>query len=231
MSRLSAKHNKLIAAVLLSGLATGWFLLSSSSNPAEEGEATATSIPDQNRDYSVFDRATTEADEQASKWRLPDTLPAQGIDMSSARIVLENRSTVIAAVKSNVGPCLVKHHVALQSFGLSCPADPAVGKNQDPSATAASVGYGVAVGVVPDTVKNVDYTLSGGGTERVAVHGNVWKAPADATKVTFTINGQAAQIELLPAGALPKGAKLCSNGLVMNSNSSCDLPGNASSTP
>jgi hypothetical protein len=97
-------------------------------------------------------------------------------------------------VPGKVAPCL---YVARSgSEHLSCGTIPG---------ETALVTYNGSIGVVPDSVKSVTFTMSDDSQQVVSVTNDVWQSPLEASKVTFTLDGTVHTIDLLPHSTLPAG--------------------------
>jgi hypothetical protein len=117
------------------------------------------------------------------------------------------------AVRSTKGPaCLVVQLTPRLGapvgggYGVACPSEG--------SSASDFVSPGGSFGVVPDDVTTVSYTFAGGEVRPGKVVDNVWQAPLDATGVSFTEDGAARDIPLMPASTLPKGVSYYGGGLI-----------------
>lgn len=101
---------------------------------------------------------------------------------------------VVAAIPANKAPCL--YWDTGSSERLSC------GTNDGDTAV---VSYDGSIGMVPDSVTSVTYTMAD-GTEQVGnVASNVWHAPAEATSVMFSLGGERHTIDLMSRSSRPPG--------------------------
>ncbi len=154
--------------------------------------------------YSVFTRPPTASDSVAS-WRLPE-FPGITLNTPAARRVSDDATKTVAAVPATGvdGPCLATHYSS-GGTGLNCPA---------PNGIIASIGYTGAIGLVPDSVNTVTLTMTDGSSRSETVVDNTWHAPDDASRATFSLNGDELIVHLMPRSSLPAGAKLSPDGLV-----------------
>jgi hypothetical protein len=127
-----------------------------------------------------------------------------GLKLPEARIIYRDTAKAIAAVPATAAPCLATQF-ADGSQTLSCGSA---------AGNTASVSFNGAMGLVPDAVKTVTFTMSDGSTATGQVIDNVWKSPGEAAKVTFSLDGHTQQIELMPRSSLPSGATIGADGVV-----------------
>ncbi|HEX6023055.1 MAG TPA: hypothetical protein VFZ00_13730 [Solirubrobacter sp.] len=153
--------------------------------------------------YSVFARPADPNDSVAD-WDIPAN-PRIGLDISGARIVESRPERQVAAVPAAKAPCLVTRFTG-GSRGVSCA--------MEPGQTPALVTHDGAVGLVPDGVQTVTFTMSNGSTIADRVVDNVWKSPVEATAVSFTIDGAEQQVQLMARSSLPEGAAIGADGIV-----------------
>lgn len=139
--------------------------------------------------------------------------PGYGLDLRpAARLAAAVDGVRAFAVRSAKGPaCLVVRLTPSGGpvgggYGVACPSEG--------SSAIDFVSPGGSFGVVPDDVTTVSYTFAGGDVRRGKVMENVWQAPLDATAVSFTENGTARDIALMPASALPKDVSYYGGGLI-----------------
>ncbi len=160
--------------------------------------------------YSVLSRPATTADNVAA-WRvtpqmMAEAQPAIGIDAAGTRLLRRSRGATLVAFPTRTGGACLAQAVATGDEGLACstPEDP----------TTALIGYGKAVGLVPDGVSQVMFHLTSGEDVVGAVIGNLYDAPAEAQSVTFSVGGRVEHVELMPAGSLPPEAVMHPDGTV-----------------
>lgn len=110
---------------------------------------------------------------------------------------------VIAVPVMDGPPCLVTEGAA--GTGLSC-ATEAWGP-------IASVGYEGSIGIVPDGVTTISYTMTDGSTRRGSIADGVWKAPLEAEQAAYTANGAAVVVDLMPPSTIPVGVAVDANGV------------------
>jgi hypothetical protein len=139
--------------------------------------------------------------------------PQYGLDLRSATQLPAAVDGVRAfAVRSTKGPaCLVLQLTASGGpvgggYGVACPSEG--------SSAIDFVSPGGSFGVVPDGVTTVSYTFASGEVRLGKVIDNVWRAPLDATGVSFSESGAARDIPLMPASTLPKGVSYYGGGLI-----------------
>lgn len=191
---MSAILLALVFAAVLTHLQGG------SSSALAQDESVATSV-------SAL-RTPASSDDNVSRWRVTTAMNArgnpEGFEFASARVVHRSPSRTFALVRSREGLCLMAE-ASDGSGGLNC-APP----NEFPD----SLGYGSSIGIVPDAVKSVTFTMVDGRSETVPVVGNVWKAPPEAAAVDFQVGSRARRVELMPLSALPDGATVSPAGVV-----------------
>jgi hypothetical protein len=154
--------------------------------------------------YSVFTMARAAGDD-ISSWKLPEAAQEQlGIDRTRSHLIFRDSSRSVAVVPTNEGPCIVQQFKD-GAGGVAC------GGGGNPPVV---LGYDGAIGLVPDSVKTVTYTLSDGSTQLGTVTGNAWHSPVEAAKVTYAIEGGRRSFELMPRSSLPKGATISESGMV-----------------
>lgn len=154
--------------------------------------------------YSVFARERRQVDDIAG-WRTPRTAPrAQAVQYDKARVVFEDAARTVAVAPSPSGPCLVAQYKD-GSGGMSCGGRTKI---------AASLGYNGALGVVPDSVRSVVFTLTDGRQVREEIRDNLWHSPLEASTATFKLSGRDVTIELMPRSSRPAGTTIDSNGMV-----------------
>ncbi|RKQ87543.1 hypothetical protein C8N24_5568 [Solirubrobacter pauli] len=195
------------AAVGLAVLLALYFLLGPASAPrvvaaASAGAGNAASAAADG--YSVLERPAT-PDDDISRWATPAAarrLQGPGMDPSlrfeDARVVYRDDTRSVAIVPSSTTPCLVTQF-GNGSGGITC---------------SPTLTYGSSFGVVPDSVKEVEFTLTDGSVVSHAVQGNVWHSPAEAASVRYVIAGTSTDLALMPLSSLPKDAKLSRWGTV-----------------
>ena len=130
--------------------------------------------------------------------------PQLGLEPNGARVVRSDAAGTLAVVPAKAAPCLVSESSSSRAVSCGTPEHP----------TTAQVTYGSATGVVPDSVATVSFRMTDGSTVRRAVEDNLWEAPAEAASATIVVDGHSTVVELMPATALPEGAKVGPDGLV-----------------
>lgn len=169
---------------------------------AVQQSATAgTSPPRPDQSFSILDRPLRASD-NISSWRFPSAAE-RGLNVARARVVQRDSRKTVAVMPSNEGPCLATKSLAGQ--GLSCAP---VG------ATAATVSVEGSIGVVPNSVTSVKYEMTDGTVRSGQVSENVWKAPIEARRVSFSLRGKTETIDLMPPSSLPDGAVVGDDGVV-----------------
>jgi hypothetical protein len=151
----------------------------------------------QKGNYSVFARPARPNDD-VSGWRVSRRPPDSGVRFPDARLVHQNAHRAVAAVPAPGGPCLVTQFRD-GSGAFTC---------------SPALMHGASIGLVPDSVKTVTYTLTDGSTEQQEVVDNTWRSPAEAERVTYVLDGQVESIALMPLSSLPKNARLSESGVV-----------------
>jgi hypothetical protein len=141
--------------------------------------------------YGVFNRPARR-DDDLSSWRARDD-HGLGLRLSEGRVVFRDGSRAVAAVPATDGPCLVTQF-ADGSGGVVC------GGADHPT---VSTGYVGAIGIVPDSVGSVTFTLADGSTVAGAVDENTWRSPDDALRVSYSVAGREQQAELMARSAAP----------------------------
>lgn len=191
----------LLAAVLLTLSGHSASAAAEVGAPASAAAASAPAAPLQaaNGTFSVFARAAT-AEDDISGWRIPRNGVDEkfGMQFNAARVVYQDATKAVAAVPTAAGPCLVSQYRD-GSGGLTC----------SPTFT-----HGVSVGLVPDAVKTVSYTMTDGSTQTETVTDNTWHSPTEAAQVTYVLDGTPHVEALMPLSALPKGSTIAPTGLV-----------------
>jgi hypothetical protein len=195
-----------LVAAVLSGIAL-WLVLSHST----DASASAPPSPQMSGrgqwavgTYGVFDRPATR-DDDLTAWRARDD-HGLGLRLSEGRVVFRDGSRTVAAVPATDGPCLVTQF-ADGSGGVVC------GGADHPT---VSTGYVGAIGIVPDSVDSVTFTLADGSTVVGAVDGNTWRSPDDAVRVSYSVAGREQQAELMARSSVPSGVAVGADGLVTN---------------
>lgn len=149
------------------------------------------------------------SDSDLSGWRVPPTAmardnPELGLRPSGARVVYRDSTKAVAAVPATKTPCLITRYKG-GSEALNCGTTDGM---------TANVSYDGAIGLVPDVVKSVSFTMSDGSQKTQRVVDNLWKSPVEAASVEFVLRGQPRQIDLLPRSSLPEDARVSSDGVV-----------------
>lgn len=113
-------------------------------------------------------------------------------------------TATIDLVPSAKAPCLyLSNDAGFES--LSC---------GDESGETAAVGYGWAVGLVPDAVKAITVAMSDGSQRQLPVVDNTWVAPPEAVSVSIQNGSKNQSIDLMPLSSLPAGATILPSGAV-----------------
>ena len=202
------------AALGIAGVALGV----GGGKPVDKHSAAATSSTGPNAAYSIFARPTAAADMAA--WKVPasriaEDKPDQRLDFSLAKAVRATAAKSYTAVPAAFGPCLIGN--AASGVTVSCP--------RSEGETAALVNYAGSVGLVPDSVRQIAFTMTDGTEREVAVSDNTWSAPAEASSATFVASGRKQVVELLPRSSLPSDAQLSPDGLVTSGDVKAPLGG------
>lgn len=195
-----------IAAVLAAVAATVTVVAQAPSSVAADPEpAPAAALKAQNGNYSVFARPARDRD-NISGWRVPRRHRETGIRYADARLVHQDAHRAVAAVpaQDQAAPgrdqaCLVTQFRD-GSGALAC---------------SPTLMYGESIGLVPDSVDTVTYTLTDGTTQQQDVVDNMWRSPEEAARVTYTIDGRVESIALMPMSSLPANARLSESGVVV----------------
>ncbi|MEA2373014.1 MAG: hypothetical protein QOH12_3408 [Solirubrobacteraceae bacterium] len=146
--------------------------------------------------YKALDRPTTPADNAENNVvramniavDMPELLPANGRVVATDR-----RRTLLLIPRIDGGVCLAALF-ANGTAGLNC---------NTAGGAPVLVTYGKAVGLVPDSVTHVTFTFTDGRTQTAAPASGLYTAPAEATAVTFEIDGLKTTIELMAASTEP----------------------------
>lgn len=138
--------------------------------------------------------------------RAPEQAKAMGLDPSSASVVREDERGRFLSLSGRDGqPCYV----------VELPDGSSGGGCGTRNGGVVSAGTGAGIGIVPDSVKTVVFTLKDGRSVEGRVVNNVWTSPAEATGIRYTVRGVVEQAELTPASQeLPAGAQMRSDGFV-----------------
>lgn len=206
MANKTPKRNQALAGLIVavSVMALGiWQAVLASADPA---------VPSPAATYSVLKRATTaqDASVRASQLVAHTTTqhPELGLRPDEARALPAGTSptpgTTVTVIPASAAPCLYKKH-GDGSEGLSCGSS---------AGRTASVGYEGSIGLVPDQVQTVTFTMTDGSQRSASVVDNLWKSPPEAAKVSFVVAGQSQEIDLMPRSTLPAGASISKDGLV-----------------
>lgn len=186
--------------------AVGYLLLTSGGASSVAAGASAappqpaTAVSTASGTFSVFARPAT-AKDHISGWRVAARKAGDGdMDFSRARVIYQDASRAVAAVPTTGEPCLVTQ-LPDGSGGFTC---------------SPSFSYGHSIGLIPDSVKSVTYTMTDGTTQRQDVTGNFWRSPEEAAKVTYVVDGQTQNQDLMPLSSLPKGTTISPTGVVSN---------------
>lgn len=147
---------------------------------------------------SEYVRASTILRTTAS--RAPDL----GLDPGGARVLRSDHSQTLAVVPAKAAPCLVSGNGGPGSH-ISC------GTGSQP--VTATVSYGSAVGVVPDSVGTVSFKMTDGTVATRDVVDNLWDAPAEAKTASFAVDGRSVTVELMPLSARPDDASTGADGM------------------
>jgi hypothetical protein len=175
----------------------------------DSGEGAAQASGASKATYRVLARPANARDEgfarsSAALRKVAERSPEIGLEPRGARVVRSDDARTLAVVPAQAAPCLV-------SEGPSAPASVSCGTGTEPK--TAMVNYGSAVGVVPDTVQTVSFTMTDGSVVTGEVSDNMWNAPAEAASVSFAVDGRARTIELMPLSAQPEGTTVGPDGI------------------
>ena len=143
------------------------------------------------------------ADDGAFVAKVASENPEYELDPQSAKLLPEAVSGVRAfAVSSDKGVACLAMQFTTESgpigggYGAACPS---VG-----SGSIDFISPGGSFGLVPDSVKSVNFALPDGATRSTEVQGNVWTAPLEAVRAGFNENGTLRDSQLMPPASLPK---------------------------
>lgn len=159
-----------------------------------QASGSAPTIPsDLKAAFAVFRRPRSPADvlprELATQLTRGPAL-GQGVDPGLARRVGSSQTPAFL-VPANGGLCLVHGH------GETCiPAREAIAGGLLAESFGASTYPEVVTGVVPDAVTNVTFKLIGGGSQAVAVHGNLYQANLHRRATTMTFTGPSGPVSI-----------------------------------
>lgn len=208
---MSSTHHRLRLRVvgllaIVPALAVGYLLLASGGSTSVAAQASAAppqpaaAVSSASGTFAVFSRPSTAKDNIAG-WRVATRKAGDGdMDFARARIIYQDAKRAVAAVPTRADPCLVTQ-LPDGSGGFTC---------------SPSFSYGNSIGLVPDSVKSVSFTMTDGTTQEQDVTDNYWRSPSEATKVTYVVDGQTTSLELMPLSSLPKGASISPSGVVSN---------------
>jgi len=205
-------------AVTLTGVLVA--LGAGSSSDAVAGSTQSNNQPG-GRSYSVLTRPATARDREFShSWNsVKDTAsrtPGLGLDVNGARVVRSDATGTLAVVPAQAAPCLVSGHGDADSH-ISC------GTGDEP--VTATISYGSATGVVPDSVESVAFKMTDGTVTNGKVVDNIWNAPPEAATATYVVDGHTVVVDLMPASAMPAGATTDSNGMTSIGKPGADSSG------
>jgi hypothetical protein len=198
-----------LLAVVAAAAVLGLLLSRSATSPAEPTAGTtakSTATPAEaagspSESYSIFARSEGRLD--VSGWaREGDS--RIGARFSEGRLVHHDAARIVVAVPAAKAPCLVSHFID-GSKGISC----GLAADEHP----ATVSYSGAIGLVPDVVESVAFTMTDGRSEVVPVTGNVWKSPVEAEKASYSIDGRVFEVDLMPRSSLPAGVTIDAAGV------------------
>lgn len=153
--------------------------------------------------FSVLERPAMPADD-VTRWA-PRADPAVGARFAEARVVHRDAGRVVAAVPARNGACLLSR-LPDGSRAMSC--------GGDADHFPATVGYAGAIGLVPDAVRAVTFTMTDGSVRTAEVIGNVWRSPVEAATAAYAVGGRVHRVGLMPRSSLPAGARLSPSGVV-----------------
>jgi hypothetical protein len=191
--RLTYLAVPLAAAVV--GLTSAWV-----ANDPAASRANVAADAAQGARYSILDRPATD-DDRVAGWRAAQAPVPAAPDFARSRIVRRDRTMAVAAVPSRTGICLVTQY-SNGSGGLACGGPVTV-----------NVGYGEALGIVPDEVRTVTFEMTDGAPRTQAVSGNTFVAPAEARRVVYELAGRTESVDLMPASRLPDGVSIGADGV------------------
>ena len=178
-----------------------WQVTASSAKSPPKSKARG-AVAEQSQSYSIFLRPPVAADASVAHWKAPGD-PRIGARLAAGRVVHRDAVRTVAAVPTAQAPCLISRF-ADGSQGTSCGID-------QPPTVVSPTG---TIGLVPDSVDAVTITMTDGSTQIGRITGNVWKAPEDADKVAYSVDGHLYQLQLMPLSDLPAGAKMGPTGIV-----------------
>lgn len=160
------------------------------------------------RQYALLNHAPTAIDSRAQQRVaiLPAAQAKQGLDLRTVRFVRSFGKTTTYAASSNspYGPCLVTAY-GDGSSGTSCPSAT--------SPVTVTMQYGTAVGIVPDDVTEVWFSMTDGTRRTAAVTGNTWEAPPEARRVSWVQDGGVSDVDLMPLSSMPADTVIDENGI------------------
>lgn len=198
-------HTRTVAFVLVIAVfAAAYLMFAPGAHTPRIGDASASaSAGSPGTTFSVLSRPATSKDD-VSAWKAA-ALGAQKrtgvnptLDFSNARLLYQDAGRAVAAVPTSSGACIATQSVD-GSGALTC---------------SPAINYGNSVGLVPDAVKSVTFTLADGTQVDQNITENYWRAPAEAAKVSYVVDGQPQGVALMPLSSLPKGAQISPSGVV-----------------
>jgi hypothetical protein len=118
------------------------------------------------------------------------------VRIQDARVVYQDATRIVAAVPGEFGPCLVDASTNGVRGG-AC----ATKEDEHPML----LGYSGGIGLIPDGVKAVVFTMTDGTTDTQDVSGNLWRSPAEASRLSYVLDGREFDVALMPHSSIPEG--------------------------
>jgi hypothetical protein len=208
-SHTHALKRAIVALLAAAALVTVYLLLAPGGHTPRIGDASAaapsgSSAASADASYSVLSRPAI-ANDDISTWKAATALGGRSgpgvnstLNFSNARLIYQDDTRAVAAVPTSTEPCLATQFND-GSGALTC---------------SPTLTYGTSIGLVPDSVMSVTFTLTDGTETARKVTDNFWRSPAEAAKVGYVLNGQTPSLELMPMSSLPKGAQISPSGVV-----------------
>lgn len=205
MTRTSAPTRARLFAAFVVAAGLGILVWQATASPAESTAGTTAESTAETTDatgspaesYSIFARPADQRDDFSHWARLGGS--RIGARLSEGRFVDQDATRTVAAVPAAKAPCLMSRY-ADGSYGASCGG----AGDQHP----ATVSYSGAIGLVPDAVESVTFTMTDGTSRVTRVTDNTWKSPVEAAKASYSIDGRVFEVDLMPRSSLPAGATI-----------------------
>lgn len=195
-------QNKFVLALLCTAIGVFvWALASPGSRASAQRPSSA---------YSLLDRSPTPADTAIRNEINNLAKAAPEIQAEDARVIRRAVDETLVLVPRSDDQLCVERLRTDGTAGGGCVARGV--------AETAGIAFtiGPNIGVVPDGVDRVDFTLRDGSHTTSPVDGNVYRVPAEATEGTLVLDGSTYSIAFIPRSALPKSSGRPGEGKVID---------------